>query len=603
MSLNEFLGDATFGSWADEMEDFPTAPAHRAGGEESRGTALSRAPDRAERSYPAREELPLPTQPPYTAFVGNLTFDMTERQLGDHFSPSEASRRPVNLEPVLIELGLQIKSVKIIKDREDKPKGFGYVEFETLDGLKSALEKSQSNLAGRMIRVSVADPPKEREGRPFGDRGSSGAFDDDRQWRREGPLPPAEDRRGGFGGSRGFDRSGGNRFGDSGEGDKDRGERMGFGSKFQSREPAPPSIAEETSDWRSTMKAPAPPPQQDRGSRMGDHFGADGARRRGSGAGGPRGYDSPKLGPADLEEKWTIGSRFKPSQPSPEREGGAPSFTRKFSNATRPEPQPDASDEVQDWRSAPRKIVSGPPPSGPPGRGSMDRGPSSAAPPARRKLELLPRTGGDTMSPLASPKSGEATPASATATKPNPFGGARPVDAAAREREITEKMERAKLTSTPLQSNATLGSRPTSRQGSRAGSRQGSPTRSPRSSGLGLGGMNNPSTPNAPKILPRSSGNAPMGRPGGHGRAPSVTMSPKRGPSSAGEWRRDSTGPGLSSSQTNSEAPPTPTGPLVERKQSIVRPSFSFANAAGGGASKSSAGPASKPTTEQAPEA
>lgn len=36
----------------------------------------------------------------------------------------------------------QKKSVKIIKDREEKPKGFGYVEFEDLEGLKDALTKS-----------------------------------------------------------------------------------------------------------------------------------------------------------------------------------------------------------------------------------------------------------------------------------------------------------------------------------------------------------------------------------------------------------------------------------------------------------------------------
>lgn len=32
--------------------------------------------------------------------------------------------------------------MKIIKDRDEKPKGFGYVEFEELDGLKDALAKS-----------------------------------------------------------------------------------------------------------------------------------------------------------------------------------------------------------------------------------------------------------------------------------------------------------------------------------------------------------------------------------------------------------------------------------------------------------------------------
>lgn len=38
----------------------------------------------------------------------------------------------------------QTKSVKIIKDRDEKPKGFGYVEFNDLDGLKDALAKSNS---------------------------------------------------------------------------------------------------------------------------------------------------------------------------------------------------------------------------------------------------------------------------------------------------------------------------------------------------------------------------------------------------------------------------------------------------------------------------
>lgn len=43
-----------------------------------------------------------------------------------------------------------------------KPKGFGYVEFATLEGLKSALSLSGSNLAGRQVRISVADPRKYR---------------------------------------------------------------------------------------------------------------------------------------------------------------------------------------------------------------------------------------------------------------------------------------------------------------------------------------------------------------------------------------------------------------------------------------------------------
>lgn len=41
-----------------------------------------------------------------------------------------------------------------------KPKGFGYVEFGSVDGLKKALELNGSQLSGRNIRISVADPRK-----------------------------------------------------------------------------------------------------------------------------------------------------------------------------------------------------------------------------------------------------------------------------------------------------------------------------------------------------------------------------------------------------------------------------------------------------------
>ena len=74
--------------------------------------------------YPPREELPLPTKPPYIAFVGNLAFDIYEDGIAEFFAPST------------------LKDIKIIKDRDEKPKGFGYVEFESLDALKDGLAKS-----------------------------------------------------------------------------------------------------------------------------------------------------------------------------------------------------------------------------------------------------------------------------------------------------------------------------------------------------------------------------------------------------------------------------------------------------------------------------
>lgn len=55
--------------------------------------------------------------------------------------------------------GCEVTSVRIVEDKLDrKPKGFGYVEFATLDGLKKALTLTDSSFMGRNIRISVAEP-------------------------------------------------------------------------------------------------------------------------------------------------------------------------------------------------------------------------------------------------------------------------------------------------------------------------------------------------------------------------------------------------------------------------------------------------------------
>lgn len=49
--------------------------------------------------------------------------------------------------------------MRIMEDKIDrKPKGFGYVEFATADGLRAALNKTESNFMGRNVKISVADP-------------------------------------------------------------------------------------------------------------------------------------------------------------------------------------------------------------------------------------------------------------------------------------------------------------------------------------------------------------------------------------------------------------------------------------------------------------
>lgn len=93
----------------------------------------------------ARESVPqkIPDKPPYTAHLGNLTYDATVESVTDFFA------------------GCKVVSVRIIEDRiEQRPKGFAYVEFETAEGLKQALTLDGKTFGGRTIRIKVAEPRK-----------------------------------------------------------------------------------------------------------------------------------------------------------------------------------------------------------------------------------------------------------------------------------------------------------------------------------------------------------------------------------------------------------------------------------------------------------
>lgn len=102
--------------------------------------------------YSIRESVPqqIPDKPPFTAHLGNLSYDATTDTLNEFFE------------------GCQVASVRIIEDREmQRPKGFGYVEFADVEGLKKALTLDGQSYQGRIIRIKVADPRMFSLSRPF----------------------------------------------------------------------------------------------------------------------------------------------------------------------------------------------------------------------------------------------------------------------------------------------------------------------------------------------------------------------------------------------------------------------------------------------------
>lgn len=125
----------------------------------------------------------MPTEPPYTAYVGNLPYGVVQGDVDKIF------------------VNQNVKGVRLVKDREtDRFKGFCYVEFEELVDLTSALDLNGVVVVdGNPIKIDIAD----------GKRGDKGGFD------RRG--------RGGGGGGGGFGRGGRDGGRDGGYGGDDFG--------------------------------------------------------------------------------------------------------------------------------------------------------------------------------------------------------------------------------------------------------------------------------------------------------------------------------------------------------------------------------------------
>ncbi|XP_033127317.1 eukaryotic translation initiation factor 4B-like [Anneissia japonica] len=186
LNLNEFLGGSEgttapgnsyvlrSQSWADASEDIDNNGSDYQddyGKSTVNRAALPTAPRSAQ---PIEiDKSMLPEKPPYTVFIGNLPYDVDEEDIVNFFR------------------GCNVTQVRLPRDGDGgRLKGFGYAEVGDMESLMAALKLSNENLRNRRIRVDLAG---QQQG--DGNRESSG------EWRRGGG--------GGYGGRGGEDERAG----------------------------------------------------------------------------------------------------------------------------------------------------------------------------------------------------------------------------------------------------------------------------------------------------------------------------------------------------------------------------------------------------------
>ncbi len=138
-------------------------------------------------------------------FVGNLSFNTSPEELKSAFSAYG-----------------EVTEVKLPVDRETgRPRGFGFVTFETADEAQQALALDGADLNGRAIRVNIAEEKKAAGGGGFGGGAggrSSGGFGGGSGGRSSG----------GFGGGSGGGSGGRSGGGSGGRSSGGSGGRSGY---------------------------------------------------------------------------------------------------------------------------------------------------------------------------------------------------------------------------------------------------------------------------------------------------------------------------------------------------------------------------------------
>ena len=345
-----------------------------------------------DRPFQQREQLPLPSKPPFTAHLGNLSFDVTVPDIEAFFANCE------------------VTSVRLVEDRLDrKPKGFGYVEFRSLDGLKTALALAGTSFQGRNIRISVAEPRKMEHALRFFRATAKHPTAKERQesrelndWTRKGPLPDLPNQ----GGRRASERTQPRAF----EGAPEPGVGMERGGSRRGLQPSDQGDGKfrDFSNWERKGPpepvAPAAPP-----SREGPHP--------------PRGGRSfeRRASPASWGEGRSQEGSRPPRPPPVERAPSVAEQDTQWRARMKPDPAPASSPTPTPEASTP----------------SSPSASVAPTPAVRPKLNLQKRTVTET--PAA-----ETAPGAASDTKASPFGAARPIDTATREHEIEQKRQAAR---------------------------------------------------------------------------------------------------------------------------------------------------------------
>ncbi|KAI8056582.1 hypothetical protein BDF22DRAFT_666998 [Syncephalis plumigaleata] len=333
------MADTSSTSWADEVLELPT----RQRGDDqfsssNRGGYNDRYANRGERSERyTRERRPpaaLPDEPPFTAYIGNLPYDLRDEDVEEFFGNT------------------QINNVRIIRDFNDRPKGFGYVEFADRDALAAAVERDGQSINGRNIRVNVAEPPKEKSG--YGEDKTNVE-----SWRRAGAVESP--RRSTFG-----ERSGSPRRHPA-EGGKYGARR----NDDDARRSAEPSVSDTASTWRRQEPI-------ERSAPLSPGPSSGGERRRGWGF-NRQGGDH-----ANDEHRSYSNNRFRGGE---ERDGGRSPFShsRRTSIESRGSAYGGDSSSVISPRPAERKKLELKPRTVP-----VSADPVSPAPPSARSARSNP---------------------------------------------------------------------------------------------------------------------------------------------------------------------------------------------------------------------